>query len=223
MNLSVIDLGLISFKEAFYKQIEIHRQVYLGKTSHTLILCQHPHTITLGKLSRPSSILDYNFIKENNIDFMVGVNRGGDITYHGPGQLVGYLIFDLRKLGRDLGGFLNKIEETLIRTINSFGIAAQSRMGFRGAWINGRKIASIGIGVEKWVSLHGLGLNVNTDLSFFKLIKPCGLDVQMTSMQEELGLYVMMEKVKEKIVEDIYDVFRVIAERYSLRQYSHCL
>lgn len=201
MRLGVLNLGHIPFKEAFARQHALHAQVLSRVLPHTLILCEHPPSITLGRGARASSVLDYSAIAKKNISFIVGVDRGGEVTYHGPGQLMGYLLFDLREYGRDLGWFLNGIEEMLIETLGVYGLHAHRKSGFRGVWIENRKIASIGIGVQRWVSLHGFGLNVNTDLSFFKIIKPCGLDVEMTSMEKELGHSVSPESVRRTVIE----------------------
>ena len=200
MRFNVVDLGHIPFKEAFCRQHVLHAQVLSGALPHTLILCEHPHSITLGRGARASSIIDYASIAKRNINFIIGVDRGGEVTYHGPGQLMGYLLFDLRELGRNLGWFLNRIEEVLIETLSLYGMQAYRKSGFRGVWVENRKIASIGIGVQKWVSLHGFGLNVSTDLSFFNIIKPCGLDVEMTSMGKESGGSVSIERVKRAII-----------------------
>jgi len=143
------------------------------------------------------------------MDFIVGVNRGGDITYHGPGQLMGYLIFDLRKLSRDLGLFINRIEDTIINTLNTFGIDSFRKYGFRGVWVKDKKIASIGLGVNKWVTIHGFGLNVNTDLNFFKMIKPCGMNIKMTSMGEVLGEPVDLNLVKSELTKEINCCFEL--------------
>ena len=212
MNLFVIDLGLISFKGAFSKQIQIHNQVLSGSLPHTLILCEHPHTITISRQAQVKNILDYGFIKQNDVDFIVGLNRGGDVTYHGPGQLMGYLIFDLRRLNRNLSLFLENAEKAVVGVINSFGIRANVKAGFRGAWVGQKKMASIGIGVDKWVTLHGFGLNVNTNLDFFDIIRPCGMDVEMTSMEKELGFCVSMQEVKRRIVKEICLVFGLTSE-----------
>lgn len=207
MNLEVIDLGRISFKEAFLKQVQIHSQILSKQSSHTLILCEHPHTVTLPRQAKITNILDTNVIKDQDVDFIVGVNRGGEVTYHGPGQIMGYLIFDLRELGRDLGWFLNKIEEIIIKTLDKFKIRSSAKEGYRGAWIGDQKIASIGIGIDKWVSLHGFALNVDTDLSQFDKIKPCGLDIKMTSIKEQLNVSLSIDVVKNQIIEQTLNIF----------------
>lgn len=221
MNLSILDLEEISFKDAFLKQLEIHKQIQQGVSSHTLILCEHPHTITLGRQAKIGNILDYKSIQDNNIDLVIGVNRGGDVTYHGPGQLIGYFIFDLKELGRDLGLFLERIQRVIINTLSSFGINAYTIKGLRGVWVNNQKIASIGIGVSKWISLHGFGLNINTDLQFFDLIRPCGLDIKMTSLKEYLGRTLDLNEIKKQLVRQIFNIFEVYPYLH-LRGASNC-
>lgn len=213
MNLEVIDLGRISFKEAFLKQIQAHGQILSKQSSHTLILCEHPHTITLPRQANIANIIDVNVIKDQKVDFIVGINRGGEVTYHGPGQLMGYLIFDLRQLDRDLGRFLNKIEEVIIKTLEKFKIKSRAKEGYRGVWVADQKIASIGIGIDKWVSLHGFALNINTDLNQFGNIKPCGLDIKMTSIKEQLNVSISLEVVKNQLIGQILEVFGLVKEK----------
>ncbi len=202
MNLSVIDLGKISFKDSFQEQIQTQEKVRQGRCSNTLFLCEHPHTVTLPRQVNLVNIFDKGIVKDSSVDFMVGVNRGGDITYHGPGQLVGYLIFDLRGFDRDLVRFLGVIEDALISAIDRFGIKGYTREGFRGVWVGNDKIASIGIGVDRWVSMHGFALNICTDLGYFDKIKPCGLDVKMTSINKVLGQEIDFEAIKRALAEE---------------------
>jgi len=211
MKISVADLGKISFQEAFLKQMDIKDQIIKGNADNTLVFCEHPRTITSTRHTDTGNILDYRFILDNDIDYIMGVNRGGDITYHGPGQLMGYMIFDLRKLGRDLGLFLRNMENSIIKTLAAFNIQARSKTGFRGVWIEDKKIASIGIGVDKWITMHGFGLNVNTDLKFFEIIKPCGLDIRMTSMKEELHRSLDLGLVKNEFIRVLNDIFNPVS------------
>ncbi|MDD5355999.1 MAG: lipoyl(octanoyl) transferase LipB [Candidatus Omnitrophica bacterium] len=207
MRISVVDLGKISFQKAFLRQLDIQKQVLEGEVSHTLVFCEHPHTITSTRRTDVNNILDHRFILDNNVDYVMGINRGGDITYHGPGQLMGYLIFDLRNLGRDLGLFLRNMESSIIKTLAAFNIEACSKAGFRGVWAGDKKIASIGIGVNKWVTIHGFGLNVNTELKFFEIIRPCGLDIKMTSMKKELRGSLNLGLVKKEFARALNDIF----------------
>jgi len=218
MNLTVnLPLGdRVSFKDAFLYQVKIREDILQGKnpSSHAVILCEHPHTITLTRKAKLDNILDKSIVEDKSINFVTDLNRGGDVTYHGPGQLVGYLIFDLREFGRDLSLFLNKIDEVLIKTLAKFRIKGHTRKGFRGAWVGNNKIASIGIGVSRWVSMHGFALNINTDLGFFDKIKPCGLDCRMTSMQK-LGYRVNIGSVSTVLIDEICNCFN-----FNLRLYQ---
>jgi lipoyl(octanoyl) transferase len=156
-----------------------------GDIADTLVLVEHPDVITLGRSAKASNILDPGTIP------VVPIERGGDVTYHGPGQLVAYPIFLLGEDERDLHRFLRNLEESIIRTVADFDISATRRPGKTGVWTrngpDGRKLASIGVAVRRWVTLHGLALNVSTDLSRFAAINPCGFDAAvMTSMAREL-------------------------------------
>ena len=161
----------------------------------TLVLVEHPDVITLGRSAKTSNILDPGAMP------VVPIERGGDVTYHGPGQLVAYPILLLREDERDLHRFLRNLEEAIIRTVAEFGILASRRPGKTGVWTadsaDGRKLASIGVAVRKWVTLHGLALNVSTDLARFAAINPCGFDATvMTSMTRELRCPVALAPVK---------------------------
>jgi lipoate-protein ligase B len=172
----------------------------------TLILVEHPEVITLGRSARPENILAPDGIP------VVEVERGGDVTYHGPGQLVAYPIFRLAEDERDLHRLMRNIEETLIRTLAAFGVGGRRIPGSTGVWTgpdgSPRKLASIGVAVRRWVTMHGLALNVTTDLERFGAIKPCGFDASvMTSMARELGAPVEMAAVKRRLVDTIATVF----------------
>jgi lipoyl(octanoyl) transferase len=172
----------------------------------TLILVEHPDVITLGRSAKPSNVLCPGEIP------VVHIERGGDVTYHGPGQLVAYPIFLLREGERDLHRFLRSLEEVLIRTLADFGLAGIREPGKTGVWIahdgGSRKLASIGVAVRKWVTLHGLALNVTTDLARFGAIHPCGFDAAvMTSMRRELGHEPDFSAVERSLVRHVAKVF----------------
>lgn len=194
------DLGLIPYNDAYAAQREFVNDLVCGGRQ-TLLLCEHPPTLTLGRSSDEGHILvsqeelDARKITVHNID------RGGDVTLHAPGQLVAYPILDLSNFDKDLHAYLHQLEQVAIDLLSEFGILANRFPGKTGAWAGKKKIASIGIGVRKWVSFHGLAVNVNTDLSLFKVIKPCGLDVQMTSVADIKGGAVDMNLAKHKMVE----------------------
>lgn len=193
------DWGLIDYQQAYERQKALVNRVITGENPH-LILCEHPAVLTSGRMTRPENILwPVEDIKAREVE-VVPIDRGGDITLHAPGQIVVYPIFNLNDHGRDLKVFLEKLEQVVIDLLTEFDILAGSMNGQRGVWVGRDKIASIGIGVRKWVSYHGVGLNVNTDLKLFTMIRPCGLNVSMTSMAKLKGAPVDMTLVKEKVV-----------------------
>ncbi|MFA5517002.1 MAG: lipoyl(octanoyl) transferase LipB [Desulfuromonadales bacterium] len=173
-----------------------------------LILLRHPPLITLGRRSRPENLLlPREELARRGIE-TISAGRGGDVTYHDPGQLVGYPIVDLEPLGRDLHRYLRLLEEVLIRTIAVFGLQGERIAGKTGVWVRGEKVASIGIGVRRWVSWHGFALNVAADTSGFAAIVPCGLPgVAMTSLERLLGKVVSREQVEAEVVCAFAEVF----------------
>lgn len=170
-----------------------------------LLFCEHPHTITIGKHGKQENLLfQETYLKEKGVS-LFQIDRGGDITYHGPGQLVGYPIFDLEFYSIGLRQYIFNVEEIIIRLLRTYDIRSERLDGAAGVWLDTttpsktRKIAAIGVRSSRFVTMHGLALNVNTDLSFFSLINPCGfIDKGVTSMEKELGYKVDMEEVKEK-------------------------
>lgn len=173
-----------------------------------LILLEHPPTITLGRGTDENNLLSSpHQLQQSGIEIFQ-VARGGDTTYHGPGQVVGYPLVDLTKRGKDLHLYLRDLEEVLILTLSNWGMTADRKNGKTGVWVDGRKIASIGIGVRHWISWHGFALNLDTDLSGFEHIVPCGLqDVQMTSMQQLLGSAPDRQAVEDTIISAYSKVF----------------
>ena len=188
-KLLIQDLGLRPYAEVLELQRTLARQRLAGSLEHdVLLLVEHHPVVTLGRGTRAQSLpLSAEDLRRRGVE-QYEVERGGDVTYHGPGQLVGYPIIDLREQRPDLHWYLRTLEEGLIRALDQLGIAAERNPGLTGVWTRGRKIASIGIHVKQWVTFHGFALNVNTDLSYFDLIVPCGIrDVVMTSVAMELG------------------------------------
>ena len=196
----VEDWGLIDCAEGFERQKACVQGVIDGAEDR-LILCEHPPVLTLGRMTNPGSLLYQRQDIEARGVKIIKVDRGGDVTLHAPGQLIVYPIFNLNKKGKDLKAYMERMEELAVDLLENFGILAISISGKRGVFVGVDKIISIGVGVRKWVTYHGLGINVNTDLSLFNLIKPCGLDVRMTSMQKLKGHAVAMQDVKTKVVE----------------------
>lgn len=207
----------VAIKAAIREAADLHQDVaQLPQTEHYLLFVQHPHVYTLGKSGSITNVLlsEENLVKKG-IDFF-RINRGGDITYHGPGQIVGYPIFDLEKFYTDIGKYLRNIEEVVILTLAEYGIKGERSKGETGVWIEPhkpgkeRKICAIGVRTSRWVTMHGFALNVNTDLDYFNFIIPCGIqNKQVTSLQKELGRQVGMEAVKEKLKTNFEKVFHI--------------
>jgi lipoyl(octanoyl) transferase len=188
-RLLIQDLGVKAYAEALELQRQLARRRVSGElTDDILLLVQHEPVVTLGRGTRPGSLpLSAAELQDRGVG-QFEVERGGDVTFHGPGQLVGYPILDLRGHREDLHWYLRTLEEALIQGLDLLGIPAGRNRGLTGVWTRGRKIASIGIHVKQWVTYHGFALNVNTDLGYFDLIVPCGIhDVVMTSVAMELG------------------------------------
>jgi len=219
--------GTIPYKEAWEKQEGLFQEVISQKvsnrqkteneqitTTNYLIFCEHPHVYTLGKSGDEQHLLlSKEELKRRNIDYF-HINRGGDITYHGFGQIVGYPIFDLDNFFTDIGKYLRMIEEAVILTLGEYGIAAGRIEKLTGVWIdfkeqkNPRKICAIGVRASRWVTMHGFALNINTDLSYFKNIVPCGIeDKAVTSLAQELGREVHLREVENILLKYLVELF----------------
>ncbi|HXU82196.1 MAG TPA: lipoyl(octanoyl) transferase LipB [Polyangia bacterium] len=201
----VIDLGTLEYGEVWKRQLELVAARQRDEIDDTLLLVEHPHVITLGRGAKRENLL-------HPADTPIfEIERGGDITYHGPGQLVGYPIFKLREPERDLHLYMRRLEETVIRTVAAVGLPAGRRAGWTGVWTvpePQRKLCSIGVAVKKWVTLHGFALNVSTDLARFTAINPCGLEAAvMTSVSECLGRAVTVDECKPILAEQAAAVF----------------
>jgi lipoate-protein ligase B len=202
----VEDWGLVDYAQAYQRQKDLVSRVIAGDNQR-LIFCEHPAVLTLGRMTKPENILWPKEEIEARGVAIIPIDRGGDITLHAPGQLVVYPIFNLNEYGHDLKAFFEKLEYVVIDLLKEFDILAVSLDGQRGVWAGREKIASMGIGVRKWVSYHGIGLNVNTDLKLFSMIRPCGLDVSMTSVAKLRGASVDMDGVKSKMVKNFVKHF----------------
>ena len=184
---------------------------------HQFLFVEHPHVYTLGKSGDMKNLLiNQNTLNEKQISFFK-INRGGDITYHGPGQIVGYPILDLDFFFTDIGKYLRLMEESIIQTLLEYGITAGRSKGETGVWLDAdrpsraRKICAIGVRCSRWVTMHGFAFNVNTDLDYFNYIIPCGItDKSVTSMEKELGRKVEMEEVRNKIQKHFTQLFNAI-------------
>jgi len=208
MRCVVYQLGRIEYIKAYRLQKEFLRQRSEGQIPDVLLLLEHPPTITIGKSGRPENVLaSPTQLAEKDIPVLF-VDRGGDVTYHGPGQLVGYPIIDLRNRGRDLHRYVHDLEESIIRTLGEFSIPATIDEHHAGVWVQNEELAAIGIAIKKWVSMHGFALNVNTDLEPFSLINPCGFsNRRATSMSSILSQDVSMTTVIERLLAHFSKIF----------------
>jgi lipoyl(octanoyl) transferase len=212
--LRVADLGLRPYAEVLELQRDLRRRRIEGELAEdVLLLVEHPPVITLGRGTRPSSLpIEPAELERRGVE-VYEVERGGDVTFHGPGQLVGYPILDLREHRQDLHWYLRGLEDVLIQALGRLGIEADRNPGLTGVWTAGRKIASIGIHVKQWVTLHGFALNVTADLDPFDLIVPCGIrQVVMTSVASELlrvDSEALMAEVRGRVVGSFCDVFGI--------------
>lgn len=207
------DWGEIPYNDAWQRQEQMMQQQVTRKmggqpTENTLVFCQHPHVYTLGKSGKAGNML----YDDGTIPF-VKTNRGGDITYHGPGQITGYPIFDIETFNLGLKSYIYNVEECIIRTIALYGIIGERLEGATGVWIEAhtpraRKICAIGVRASHFVTMHGFALNVNTDLSYFQRINPCGfVDKGVTSIAREVGHEVDYEVVKQQLHQKFIEVF----------------
>ena len=205
--MKVLETGLTDYKYAWDLQKKIVDKVGRGEEEETLILLRHFPVITLGRGARKENILVNPDILEKKGIKLYRIERGGDVTFHGPGQWVGYPILDLRKRGRDVHLYLRNLEEVIIRVLAFYGIQGKRIPGLTGVWVKERKIASIGVAIKKWITYHGFAFCVYPEKDFFQLINPCGLNREMTSLREETGENIEMEEVKEVIKEKFLEVF----------------
>lgn len=214
------DLGLIRYKKAWDYQVELFQKLLKNKNAglrnktHHLLFCEHPHVYTLGKNGSEANLLiNHQLLKEKEIEFY-HIDRGGDITYHGPGQQVVYPILDLDEFDINTREYVNRLEEAVIQTLHGFSISAGRLQGAAGIWLDAeipgrtRKICAIGVKSSERVTMHGIALNVNTDLDYFNYMNPCGfVDKGVTSMQRELGQMVDFQVVQEVLRKKIMKQF----------------
>jgi lipoate-protein ligase B len=220
----IIDLGLIDYKEAWELQHDLWAKRVAGELPDLLLLLEHPHVITLGRRGNRSHLIASAEVLEAMNIPLFHIERGGDVTYHGPGQLVAYPILDLKSYGYRIIRYVDQLEEVLLRVLRDFGIEGKRDSLNRGVWVNGDKIASIGVTIKRWVSFHGLALNYDTDLNYFDLIHPCGLEgKKMTSMASILEKKVSRERLAERIIFHFREVFQREWEEKELKDLiSNC-
>ena len=219
-------LGLIDYKQCWDFQEELFAEILAVKSSNRkqnktistknyLIFCEHPHVYTLGKSGDEKNLLvNEDYLKSRGATFHK-INRGGDITYHGPGQIVGYPILDLDNFFTDIHKYLRFLEEAVIMTLKEYGLASERSPGETGVWFDvgtskARKICALGVKSSRWVTMHGFAFNVNSDLSYFGNIIPCGItDKSVTSLQKELGMEVDMNEVRKKLKVHLIELFEM--------------
>ncbi len=203
----VVNFDLVEYREGLKLQ-KLYEEKSLNSKTDFLLILEHYPVITIGRSEKKSNVLiNEKELKDKGI-LVYHTDRGGDATYHGPGQLVGYPIFNLRFYKKDVKWYVQSLEEILIRTLNEYEIKAEMIPKLIGVWVNSKKIASIGVRIQKWITSHGFALNVNNNLTPFSYIIPCGIkDVEITSMKEILNREVDMGNLKEIIVEKFKEIF----------------
>ena len=210
-RLEVQQPGCMPYAEAWEVQKRLAERRKRGEICDQLLLLEHPHVLTFGRNAREQNLLvSRERLAQLGIE-LHEIDRGGDITYHGPGQVVGYPIFDLREWKRDVVTYVRSIEEAIIATLARFGVSGERDPGATGVWVGDAKICAIGVHISRWVTTHGFALNWNTDLNYFSYIVPCGLTRPVTSLQK-LGVQVTRAAVHQAIVEEFARVFERIPE-----------
>jgi len=206
----LIKAGRLDYQTAWDLQKELFERRLAGDIEDTLLLTEHPHTYTLGKSGQEENLVADEFaLKRQGIE-VFRIDRGGDITYHGPGQIVCYPILDLHHHYLDVHRFLRDLEEVIIQTLADYKIAASRVEGLTGVWVEGAKVAAIGVKVTRWITMHGFAFNVNTDLSYFGNIIPCGIiDKPVTSMEKLLGGQLEYVEVQDKVCATFEEVFGI--------------
>lgn len=210
-------MGRLDYQQAWYKQLELHRRIAEGQVPPTLLLVEHPPVITFGrKGGRENLLTDEATLRQDGFS-LYDIERGGDVTYHGPGQLVGYPIF---RVGRRVRDFLRNLEQVIVQVLDGYGIPSEGSSGYAGVWVDdvnplvgsskNAKITAIGVAVKRHVAFHGFAMNVSTNLEHFNHIVPCGIaDKRVTSLSQLLGREVPLAEVKPKIIAAFNDVFNV--------------
>lgn len=207
--LNIIRLQIEPYKKIWDFQKKLYQLRLNDLIDDTLILLEHPHTYTLGKSANRNHLLATNeTLSKDEID-VFEIDRGGDVTYHGPGQIVGYPIINLNELYEDVHRYLRELEEVIIRTLSEFQVNGVKNPDYTGVWINNNKIAAIGIKVSRWITMHGFAFNINTDLSFFEKIIPCGIfEKGVTSLAQESGTKIDLENVKDVVIKHFCEIFK---------------
>jgi lipoate-protein ligase B len=208
MQFKVFDLGLVDFQKAWQFQKEIFKDVKTGSFISALILCQHYPVITLGRQALRENIKISEQVLKNRGIKISEIERGGDVTYHGPGQIIAYPVFNLNYLKKDIHLFLRQLEEIVIDFLSDFGIKGQRYAGLTGVWVDTQKIASIGIAIRNWITFHGVSINIKKDdLENFRFIRPCGMDIEMVALEEILDRELDIDSLKASLINKFKDIF----------------
>ena len=225
----VVDLGLTPYAPAYELQQRLVAARKAGAIPDVLLLCEHPHVITLGRNGKRDHLrASDHLLRQMNVEFHA-TDRGGDITYHGPGQLVGYPILNLAEIRRDVAWYVRGLEEAMIRATAGFGITAQRVHGLTGVWVDipgarPEKLAAIGVHLSRWVTSHGFAYNISADLRYFDLIIPCGIpDKKATSLERLLGRAVQREEVAPEIVARLGEVLALRMQTVARGEMEECL
>jgi lipoyl(octanoyl) transferase len=219
----VTDLGLISYADASALQQRLAAARKAHAIDDVFLLCEHPHVITLGRnASRANLLASEHVLRQKGVE-LHSTNRGGDITYHGPGQIVGYPIVNLANIKRDVGWYVRRLEEAMIRASADFGVTCCRVPGKTGTWVHAgdteEKLAAIGVHISRWVTSHGFAYNVSTDLRYFDLIIPCGIaDRKATSLEKLLSRCVALDEVKPRLTHHLSDLFSLTPRPASREQ-----
>ena len=215
----MLDMGLMEYGRAWDLQHQLWDRRVKGELPDLLLFLEHPHVITLGRRGNRGHLTASSEVLEALKVSIFHVERGGDVTYHGPGQIVAYPIFNLKEYGYRLLHFVEQLEEAILRVLRDFGIEGRRDSLNRGVWVNKEKIASVGVAIKRWVSFHGIALNYETDLKYFDLMNPCGLEgIKMTSMTKVLGKEISRERLIEKMHFHFQEVFPRDWEEKSIEQ-----
>ncbi len=210
-KLNIVNLGIVDYREAHQLQKRLLQEHIEGRGSDTLVLLQHNPVITIGRSGSKSNILlSESALAAAGIE-VCEIERGGDVTYHGPGQLTGYPIINLQHFRKDVHWYLRQLEEVIIRVLTEYGITGERIEGYTGVWVGNEKIAAIGISVRRWITYHGFAFNINPDMSHFQMITPCGItDKGVTSLERLLGYRVDIDEVADRTASAFARVLSVV-------------
>ncbi len=202
------NLGIIDYQKAWNLQHKIFNNRLSNEIEDTLLLLEHPNTYTLGKSSNKANLLFSDLEMQQKNIVVYNIDRGGDITYHGPGQIVGYPIINLSLWQKDIHKYLRTLEEVIIQTLLEFGVNGERNKEHTGVWVGNNKICAIGIKVTRWITMHGFALNINTNMDFFNGIIPCGIKNKgVTSLKNELNKQIEIDLVKKSLLQKFYEIF----------------